>query len=180
MHVCTYALYNRTRLLSSSIHMYLPIHQLLLPHPHIYTSTHTYTVSFQPSCKITTPRYHRTLYSTLTLPNLPCTMSILINVVVAIWHRFLFQYPYTSPPPGDLTLQYLQPYITFRANCIFFLPHHYPPLFLLIPSRLPCFRSLFLSGILGCRAGSGSGRPCMHASIAVSRGGAVSIASMDS
>ena len=40
---------------------------------------------------------------------------------------------YTSPPPGDRTLPYLPPYITFCAYCIFSLPH-YPPLFLPIPS----------------------------------------------
>ena len=43
---------------------------------------------------------------------------------------------YTSPPPGDLTNPYLPPYITFRAYCIFSLPH-YPPLFLPTPSSRP-------------------------------------------
>ncbi len=39
--------------------------------------------------------------------------------------------------------------------------------------RLPCFRSCFsLESLRGCRAGSRSGLPCLHASIAVPRGGA--------
>ena len=51
---------------------------------------------------------------------------------------------YTSPPPGDLTLPYLPPYITFPTNLIFFLPH-YPPLFLPTPSsRTP------MAAIIAC------------------------------
>jgi hypothetical protein len=133
MHACMYALYDRTRPAASSIHMYLPIDLLLLPHPHnMHPHIHTLYLSSPPALLL---RHVITEPCNLRLPNLPCSISILISITIATENcvRHSRSHTYTSPPPGDLTLPYLPLYITFRAYCIFSLPR-YPPLFLPTPS----------------------------------------------
>ena len=50
MHACMYALYDRTRPAASSIHMYLPIDILLLPHPHnMHPHIHTLNLASPPA-----------------------------------------------------------------------------------------------------------------------------------
>ena len=129
MYVCMYVcmLYSHVSSLPSII---------IAISSHIYI--HTYIHSIFPALL---QFYHATLspytvfYAYLTLPTM-------FNVYPHQYRRCYIAsilIPIYIHPPGDLTLQYLQPYVSFRAYCIFSLPHHYPPLFLLTPFSLAVF-----------------------------------------
>ena len=144
MNVCMYESMLYTIVLALLHHLFTCICPSIYYYCHIIiTCTHTYIHCIFPDLLLhnyyATPSPNPTCI--LREPNLPYTISILISITVAIQPRIS---TYTSPPPGDLTLPYLSPYITFCAYCIFSLPH-YPPLFLPTPSsRTP------MAAIIAC------------------------------
>ena len=116
-------------------YIYYYCHILTYIHPHI----HTQYLSSPPAIL---PRHDITVHCILRLPYLTYHVQCLSSSISSLLYSIDYYsntHTHTSPPPGDLTLQYLQPYVSFRAYCIFSLPHHYPPLFLLTPFSLAVF-----------------------------------------
>ena len=162
MYVCMYVcmLYSHVSSLPSII---------IAISSHIYI--HTYIHSIFPALL---QFYHATLspytvfYAYLTLPTM-------FNVYPHQYRRcyiasILIPIRIHTPPRPRRPDTSISTTVRIVSCILHILPA--PPLSYSPPSRLPCFRLLFLSEIFVCRAGSRLGRPCIDASIPVPRGGA--------